>query len=178
MGVDIRRRAQVGMPEQLLYELQIPSLLVDNSRCRMAEGVKSRSSGTARDSEAVQNRIKHVSPQNIGVKERTVFFTEDEVVRHIVIGVLLLGDKRGQEHGSKMDSADAALRFRRHQLSFPKGVPDLQCLRCKIDVFPLKTQQLSQSCASQHCTLEETPMLFRSGIHDRFQLVRTPYRFF
>src|SRR6185437_15945778 len=95
----------------------------------------------------VQYGIKHISPQNIGVKRRTVVFTENEVLRRVMVGVLLLGDKRTQERGPEVDRSDAPLRLWRNQLSLPKGVPDLQGLRCKIDVFPLQTQQLSQPCA-------------------------------
>jgi len=40
MRVDIRRRAQVGVPEQFLNEFQVPGFLVDDGRCRVPEGVE------------------------------------------------------------------------------------------------------------------------------------------
>src|SRR5579864_518586 len=131
------------MPEQLLYELQVPCLLVDDGRCRVSERVKSRRSGTARHSETIQHWIKDISPQNIGVKRRTVFLTEDEILRSSVVGVLFLQKQRTKQRGSEVDDPDAPLRFRQNQLAFPEGLPDFQCLRFKIDMLPLDTQQFS-----------------------------------
>lgn len=132
------------MPEQLLYEVQIASSLVNDCCRRVPERVEPSGSASARNPKMVEDGIKDISPQNVGVKRRTVFLTEDEVLRRIVIGVLLLGDKRTQERGPEVDCSDAPLRLGRNQLSLPKSVPDLQGLRYKIEIFPLQTQEVAR----------------------------------
>ena len=53
MSVDIIRRAQVGVPEQLLDEFEIAGLLVDNRRGGMPKRVEASSPAVSSDSEAI-----------------------------------------------------------------------------------------------------------------------------
>ena len=49
MRVHVRRRAQVGVPEQFLYELQVACFLVHNRCGRVPEGMEAGSSAVASD---------------------------------------------------------------------------------------------------------------------------------
>ena len=51
--INISRRAQVGVPEQLLYEFQVAGLLVDNRRGRVPERMEASSPAVASDSEPI-----------------------------------------------------------------------------------------------------------------------------
>src|SRR6185312_13697486 len=100
------------MPKQLLYEFQIPGLLVDDCRCRVPEGVKSRCPASARNSKTIQYGIKDIPSEDIGVERRTVFLAEDKVVWLIVIRVVLLRNQSILKRRPKVDSTDTSLRFR------------------------------------------------------------------
>ena len=97
MCVNIRRRAQVGVPEQLLNQLQISSSLVDDSCGRVTECVEPCGSAHASDSEAIQRWVEHVTSEHVGVKRRTVLFAEDEIVSAVVICVLFLSQQCSQK---------------------------------------------------------------------------------
>jgi hypothetical protein len=53
MRINIGRRAQVGVPEQFLYEFQIAGLLVDNRCGGMPKRVEASSTAVASDSEPI-----------------------------------------------------------------------------------------------------------------------------
>jgi len=85
MRVHIGRRAQVGVPEQFLYELQVACFLVNNRSGGVPEGVEAGSPAAASNSEAIECRIENIAPQNIRVQRRTVLFAEDEVLGTVLI---------------------------------------------------------------------------------------------
>lgn len=80
MRINVSRRAQVGVPEQLLYEFQIPGLPIDDRGSGMPERMEAGRLGGASDPEAIQHWVEHVAPQHIGIEGQTIFFAEGEVL--------------------------------------------------------------------------------------------------
>lgn len=72
MRVHVRRRAQVGVPEQLLNEFQVPGFLVDDCRCRVTERMEPGCPVRARDAEAIQRGIEHISSEHIWIQRLAV----------------------------------------------------------------------------------------------------------
>jgi hypothetical protein len=68
------------VPEQVLHELQVASLLVNDGRGQVAEGREPRSPVCASDSDAIQRWTQYVASEHIGIQRRFVFFGEDEIV--------------------------------------------------------------------------------------------------
>jgi hypothetical protein len=66
--VHIRRRAQVGVPEQFLNEFQVSSFLVDDGGRRVGERVKSGCPARAYDAKAIQRWIKHIASEHVGIE--------------------------------------------------------------------------------------------------------------
>jgi hypothetical protein len=67
MRVNIGRGAHVGMPKELLRQLEVSSFGVDQGRRRMPEGVKALGALRPRDVQSIESRIKHVLTKNIRI---------------------------------------------------------------------------------------------------------------
>ena len=68
MCVDVGGGAQIRMPQHFLSELDVASLRIDETGGGMSESMETRGSRLTQNARAVQNRIEHILPHDVGMK--------------------------------------------------------------------------------------------------------------
>ena len=86
------------MSQQFLSEFEIARSFVKNARSRVPEGMKSRFSRSASNSQPVQNWIEHIFADYVWMKRRTLFGTKDEVLWGFVGCLLKVCGEHFGEH--------------------------------------------------------------------------------
>src|SRR5689334_16840865 len=121
MGVNVRRRADVGMAEKILHRFQITAAVIRQTRRRVPEEVEPMLAFLLLDPRLF-NRVMEMPDAGRIAHRTTVLTAEDEIVRLPEGRPVVVASQKGSDERFQLQSRDAVFGFRLFKLVLIEAV--------------------------------------------------------